>query len=244
LLSYGDDAVLSHLWAAALHGIRPGPPADVDVTPMRGRRRVQPGINLHRARALDTRDIAIVHGFRVTAVPRLLLDLTDVLPPREVERSLDEAIGLRRTTPRQVRAVLGRSPGRRGLPLLAELLDRDYTARTRSEFEDRMLSMIREAGLPHPQVNAAFGPFLVDFLWPEASYAVEADSRDWHSTVERQRRDRRKDRHLEEHGVQVRRVRWHELEEERLALAVEIASAVVARSAAQGLRPREPPDPR
>jgi very-short-patch-repair endonuclease len=82
------------------------------------------------------------------------------------------------------------------------------------------------ANLPHPQTNAEYGPFEIDFLWPEANYAVEADSLSWHFTIDRQRRDRRKDRYLRERGISVRRVRWYELAEERLARAVEIAGAV------------------
>lgn len=239
LLSYGDDAVLSHLWAAAVYGIRRGPPAAVDVTVPGAARDRQAGVSLHRARDLDAHDVALGQGLPVTSIPRLLLDLADVLPPREVERALDEAIGRRLTTPGNVRALAARSPGRRGLPLLDELLERDYTARTRSEFEERMLALIREARLPHPQVNAEFGPFEVDFLWPQARYAIEADSLSWHLTPERQRRDRRKDRYLAECGIRLRRVRWQELAEERLALAAEVAAALAA-GAADPVRARSP----
>ena len=183
-------------------------------------------------RAIDPRDVATRHDLRVTTVERALLDLADTEPPDDFERLFDEAIGLRKTTPARVRSLLDRSPGRHGVPLIAALLERDYTARTKKEFERRMLMFIREARLPHPKVNDPAGPFTLDFHWRAARFVVEADSRAWHSTRARQKQDARKDRYLHDRGIEVRRVRWWELEDEPLALAAELGAKIALRSAA------------
>ena len=46
---------------------------------------------------------------------------------------------------------------------------------TRSPLEHRLLPLIRQARLPEPQVNVWVGPYLVDFLWPQARLVVETD---------------------------------------------------------------------
>jgi very-short-patch-repair endonuclease len=207
-----------------------GPPATVDLLVERGRRRPQQRIRLHHPRNLDPRDLTIRHGLRTTTPERALLDLADRLDDRALERLLDEAVGARAASPTRIASLITRSAGRHGAPRLAALLQRDYTARTRGEFERRLLDVIRMARLPHPFANHPVGPFVVDFLWPDARYAVEADSRAWHSTHARQKRDAAKDRHLRDLGIEVRRVRWWELADEPHALVAEIATTLASRS--------------
>jgi very-short-patch-repair endonuclease len=241
LLSSNGDAVLSHLWSIAVHGVRRGPPAEVDLIGPRGVARSQPGIRLHEARRLDPRDVTIRHGLRTTTVERALLDLADTLAPNELERLLDEAIGLRKTTPPKLAALLARSPGRRGTGTLRELLERDYSVRTRQEFERRMLTFIRAIRVAHPRLNDPFGPYFLDFHWPAARYVIEADSRAWHSTRARQKQDAAKDRYLRDRDVEVRRVRFWELDDEPLALAAEVGATIAVRTLAP---PHRPPAPR
>lgn len=230
LLSAGEAAALSHLWSIAVHGVRRGPPAEVDLIAPHGTCRGQPGIHLHELRTWVPEDIEIRHGLRVTTLERALLDLADRHDVKDLERLFDESIGLRKTSPEKVRALLDRSPGRRGAPILQRFLERDYTARTKEEFERRLLRLIRAARLEHPRVNHPFGPFVLDFCWPRSRYAIEADSRAWHSTRARQKQDAAKDRYLKDHHIEMRRVRWWELEDEPLALAAEVSAQIATRT--------------
>jgi very-short-patch-repair endonuclease len=232
LLSVGDQAALSHLWSLAVHGVRVTLPAEIDLLVPRATCRPQAGIRLHRSRQLDKRDIETVHGLRVTTPERALLDLADTEPPNHLERLLDEAVGLRKTTPATIGAQLDRESGRRGEGAIRELLRRDYSARTREEFERRMLAFIRAIRVEHPLVNHPHGPFVLDFYWPRSRYVIEADSRAWHSTRAKQKRDAVKDRYLGDREIEVRRVRWWELEDEP-PLAAEVGASLAVRARAQ-----------
>jgi very-short-patch-repair endonuclease len=208
------------------------PSTEVDVLVAPGSTRAQPGIRLHTTRSLDPRDTTTRHGLRTTTVERALLDCADEIRGRELESLLDEAIGLRSTTPEKLRAQLARSRGRHGGPALEALLARDYTARTREEFERRTLAFLRATRLEHPLVNHRHGRWTLDFYWPRARFVVEADSRAWHSTVQRQKRDAAKDRDLARSDIEVRRLRWWELADEPLALAAELATTIARRTLA------------
>lgn len=89
---------------------------------------------------------------------------------------------------------------------LRTLLDGDRRpARTRSEPERLLLSVIRAAGLPEPLVNQSLGPWEVDLYWPDPGLVVEVDGYAAHSSPRAFERDRRKGAELEERGLTVRR---------------------------------------
>ncbi len=99
---------------------------------------------IHRAALPDT-DVTTKHGIPVTTPARTLIDLADVLPRRRLERALDEAAYLRLDV-----TDLQPRPGRRGSGTLAELIQRHDagTTRTRSDLEERMLSLLHRFRLP------------------------------------------------------------------------------------------------
>jgi hypothetical protein len=90
VLACGPGAVLSHVSAAALWGLRPSSAAVVDVTVPGTGARKRNGLRIHRARDLtgqtDTRD-----GIPVTTPARTVLDLAETLQRRPLERLLDQA---------------------------------------------------------------------------------------------------------------------------------------------------------
>jgi hypothetical protein len=87
----------------------------------------------------------------MTSPARTIIDLADVLPERELARLVDEAEvrGLARGA--EVLAAVERGGnGRRGSARLAEILRRsDGPALTRSEAEDRLLTLVACAGRPY-----------------------------------------------------------------------------------------------
>jgi hypothetical protein len=86
VLACGPDAALSHRSAAALWQIVPRWPSKPEVTAP-SKHRLE-GIHVHRSRHID----ATTHyGIRVTTPLRTLVDLADILPPKQLTRALNEA---------------------------------------------------------------------------------------------------------------------------------------------------------
>src|SRR5215210_3216599 len=85
VLACGPEAVLSHRDAAAHYGLRPDNRKVVEVTVPRRSARARPGIDAHVSRTLGPEDVACVDGIPCMSVARTLLDLGDVVGPRDVE---------------------------------------------------------------------------------------------------------------------------------------------------------------
>ena len=107
----GPGSVLSHTSGAALSDLRRSSSPIVHVTtPNRGSPR---GIRVHRVRSLHPDDVAVIDGVPVTSVARTLLDLADVLQPRQLIRAIEQAERLQIFDLRAVERLLARSRGRR-----------------------------------------------------------------------------------------------------------------------------------
>jgi very-short-patch-repair endonuclease len=131
-------------------------------------------------------------------------------------------------SPTKVRAAVARNPGRKGRGILGELADPARAVGvTREAAEERMLALIRAAGLQDPERNVAIGPYVVDFLWPDSRVIVEVDSYQWHSGPAAFKRDRRKHAYLTDRGHQVHRVTW-EMMNDPLPLIARLAHTVPA----------------
>ena len=76
---------------------------------------------------------------------------------------------------------------------------------TRSEAEERVLTLIRSARLTEPVVNARVAGYEVDFFWPQHRFALEVDGYRFHSARGAFERDRRKDNDLRRAGVRTMR---------------------------------------
>jgi Transcriptional regulator, AbiEi antitoxin/REase_MTES_1575 len=216
VLACGPGAVLSHRSAAALWGIRPTARSGIDVTaPARaGRRRA--GIDVHDAATLAASDVTRVDAIPCTTVPRTLLDLAAVLDRRALERAYDQAEVLRVLDSAAVEDLLARSPRRHGVAALRAVVQAAAPlALTRSELEERFLSICAAAGIPRPRVNAwvplVGGGVEVDFFWPAHRLIVETDGHRVHGTRHAFERDRRRDRRLLLAGWRVARFTWRQL---------------------------------
>jgi very-short-patch-repair endonuclease len=76
-----------------------------------------------------------------------------------------------------------------------------------------------------PQFNVWVAGHELDAYWPEARFALEIDGAETHHTAYAFHSDRRRDRALAAHGIQVNRVTWPDLKPE-LAEQIE---AILAR---------------
>jgi very-short-patch-repair endonuclease len=129
--------------------------------------------------------VETVAGFETTLLPRTLVDFAAVHDEWLLRRAWKEAEFLCRLDPDAIEAEVGNGSRRRGAPLVRKRL-RDAYPLTRPGMDLRsrkgellFLSVIRDAGLPMPEVNARvlIGRkwFLIDFYWRELGFAVEVD---------------------------------------------------------------------
>jgi hypothetical protein len=142
VLACGPDAALSHRSAGALWRILPRwhTPTEVTTPTKRG----HPGVHVHRSRHTD----ATTHyGIRVTTPARTLVDLADVLTPKQLTRALNEAQVQRLITPAELATLLTRYPGRRTAQLTPE------RGATRSTLEDDFVRFLKRHRLPLPELN-------------------------------------------------------------------------------------------
>jgi very-short-patch-repair endonuclease len=226
LLACAPMTVLSHRSAAVLWGLLPDAGC-IEVTVI-GRQTGSPkGVTVHRSRTLLARDVTVRDGLPVTSVARTLLDLAGFLKPRMLERAVDEALLTRLVRLAQLRDVINRAAGRRGAKTLKAIVQREGpTTRTRSRTEERFLALVRQAGLPAPEVNGRILGFEVDFLWRAERVALEIDTWDFHRTRNAFERDRRKGAVLSARGLSVVRATDTQLEEEPVAVVVRVAQTL------------------
>ncbi len=189
--------------------------------------RSRTGVIVHRSRTLLPRDVTIRNGLPVTSVARTLLDLAGVVKARLLEKAVDQALLTHLVTLAQLQDVLDRSIGRRGAKTLKAIVEREGpSTQTRSNPEERFLALVREAGLPAPEVNGRIQGYEVDFLWRSRRVALEIDSWGFHRTRNAFERDRLKGAHLSAAGLSVVRATDAQLDEEPVAVVVRIAQTL------------------
>jgi hypothetical protein len=226
VLACGPGAVLSHRSAALLRGIRreerKGEPVHVIAPNRRGRSPA--GIVAHRDGTLRPQDRTRWKGIPVTTVERTLVDLAGSEPIEALREAVGQAEQLRALNRDRLRALLRHCRGRRGVARLRLVLDevRSPANRTRSELERLFLRMCDRTGMSEPAVNALIEVeddlLEVDFVWPAARFAVEADSRRHHDTDTAFQTDRRRDQQLQLAGWRIARCTWEQVEREPRAL--------------------------
>jgi Protein of unknown function (DUF559) len=210
-LACGDGAVLSHRSAAAHWGLLRSEATRTDVTTPR-RRAANATIRLHGSRSLIACDTTTHHGIPITSVARTLLDLAATVRADRLERALAQAEHLQLYDHIAIAELLARANGHRGRKALTEATALDPKL-TRSEWEVRLLELVRAAALPEPLVNLALAapdhPRLeVDFCWPSHRLVVETDGWESHRTRAAFEADRRRDAALQADGWRVVRFTW------------------------------------
>ncbi|HEX6458015.1 MAG TPA: type IV toxin-antitoxin system AbiEi family antitoxin domain-containing protein [Thermoleophilaceae bacterium] len=220
VLAYGHEAVLGYRSAGHWRGFYRTARPDIDVVVPGRTKAKQPGIDLHLVRSLDPRDVTEHEGIPITTVPRTLLDLAEVLNPRQLKRAAEEADRMRLVDWAEVQELLERSPGRHGLKPLGSLLaDFDYEPLSRSEFEALFYDFCMDHGLPRPTMNAPILGYTVDAHWPGTNVIVELDSREFHLNAKAFEDDRKRDGDLLVAGYRVLRVTYRQLMREPKQLA-------------------------
>ncbi len=193
VLALGEGAVLSHVSAAALWGIRHSGSDRVHVTvPSGAGRTPRRGIVVHRSLTLGPADVDEHNAIPVTSVSRTLLDLAGVLTPTRLERAIEQSLALWLFDLRAVHAVLAANPRRPGATTLAEIVARihDEPSLTRRELEKLMLDLCDSHHIERPEVNVVVDDYEVDFLWRTHRLIVETDGLQWHGTPPALERDR------------------------------------------------------
>jgi hypothetical protein len=207
VLAAGEGAVLSHLAAAKLWEVwRRRIPAGIDVT-VPANRRNRAGVRVHRTRNLDPRDVTTHDGIPVTAVPRLLVDLSSVLTAPQLANVIHEAAFRDRFDLEATRQAAERATGRHTLDTLDAALNAHLSgsAGTRSALEDQFLAQTLANEMPEPLVNTKVANVEVDFHWPDRNLCVEIDG-PGHRRPRTQAEDRIRDAKLRAAGHDVVRL--------------------------------------
>ena len=208
-------AVLSHRDAAGLHGIRPANHARIDITTT-GRAGDHTGIEVHRTRVLDARDVTTVKGIRTTSLARTLVDLASVVPKDHLKKALRRADDLRTLDVRELGDAMAKTktrsgPGRRALRTALQEHEALATTLTRSSLEDAFQQLIDRHDLPKPQTNVCIEGIEVDTLWREPRLVVELDGWAHHRQRDAFQRDRSRDAALMRAGYRVLRLTHHDV---------------------------------
>ena len=230
VLACGEGAALSHRCATRLHELIAWHPGRPSVSIPAARRARPDGIAVHRIQVIDP---IVVDAIPCTPVARTIIDMAAISRRRTLEKIIEEAHVLGLFDLRAIERTLEGIARPRGVRLLRAVLAefRPGTTLTRSELEEAMLALCRQAGLPAPVANghvALLGDTLVkvDFQWPGTRVIVETDSNRYHATHPKRRRDRAKDRALQLAGWVVLRIPEEDLAERPRSLVTEIATAL------------------
>jgi hypothetical protein len=172
VLSCGPTAVLSHLSALALYGLR-YPPPHIHVTVPGKRRANRDKPRLH-SDTLEPHEITIVEAIPTTTVARARLGASPDLDDAQLTKTVEQADRMHLFNINDVRIALAAHPGAPGTAKLKAIVA-TYTlpAPTRSELEREFRELIDRPGIPPPLINSLVEGFEVDFCWPRAKLIVE-----------------------------------------------------------------------
>lgn len=215
LTTCGKATALSHVTAGRFHGW-PLDDVEDDRIHLSTTRAIQSraDIVVHRTRHLDRVDLFHTRPFRVTTIPRTLVDLADVL-------EWDTFRALADSRPRlDVRAIAraqARCPKRPGSPLVTRLIEAD-DAHTKSEFERRFLRFVTAHDFPRPDLlNEWVAGHKADCVYrfrdgrSPRGLVVELDGRAYHERRAQMRADRHRDTDYQLAGYLILRLVWDDL---------------------------------
>ena len=231
LLACGEGAFLSHRSAAFVWGMRKIAPATVEITVVGRSRASRKGIRVHRIRAIDDREVRHHEGLWVSSPARAVLEVAAVAPGELVD-VIDEGLARRVLDRRELERVLARNRPCRGAARLAALLgDETAMAITRSKAEKAFLRLMRDAGLPRPEVNVEFGSYVPDFMWRRERLIVELDSPTFHGGPGAFQNDREKDLFYRDARFDVLRFTREHVVHEPARVLVRVVRALPRRAA-------------
>jgi Protein of unknown function (DUF559) len=143
-------------------------------------------------------------------VSRTLLDLAAILPARLVQSAYEEAAGLGQFDVAELRDLLARSQGKKGVRVLRRICEVDpgFAARLRSELERMFRDLVGGSDTPMYEPNHVLHGYEVDAYWPEARLIVELDGRSFHTSAFAAERDDTKTAELRLAGYEVLRLTY------------------------------------
>jgi hypothetical protein len=133
-----------------------------------GPRRAKRPFTIHQA-DLPPVDRAVIDEIPVTSLSRTILDIAVTSPQQTVGRYIERAEDAKVFDLREMRPLLERAKGHRGVAKVQAALDSYRPKRkfTRSGLERRFLEVVREAGLPEPAMNLFVAGHELDAYWEE-----------------------------------------------------------------------------
>ncbi len=235
VLAAGRTACASHLTAGALLWKLDGLSAPGIELSVGDRRDLAiDGVVVHRPRTLFTTDRTKIGPIPVTTPSRTIIDVASLVDERTLEVALDDALRRRLIRRRSLANRIGATPphGRKGIGSLRRLLSERSGPVTESALETKFIQLVRDAGLPRPQlqyeVRGRDGSFVarVDFAYPEAKLAVEIDGYAFHEGRKQWDNDRARQNALVDLGWTVLRFTKTDLMDRKLQVAVSIEKAL------------------
>jgi hypothetical protein len=217
----GADTVISHTSAAVVHGL---PLWSVPLDRVHATRNRVSGarrsgvVQLHAA-ALDPHEVTVVGGLLVTTVARTVGDLGRLLPFDRALVPADGALHQRLVTRDELVEMLGRRPRRpRNAAARRVVAFAHGGAETPGETRSRVA--IRRAGLPAPVLQHAVIGTRTDFYWEEFRTVGEFDGKIKYGRLLRPGQEpgdvvfaeKRREDALRDHGLEVVRWVWDELD--------------------------------
>lgn len=236
LLSLGPSSAISHGTAAGLHGlvtlepdglVHAVIPHDMDPQPARG-------VIRHRSRQLDSIDVTMVRGLRITTPERTLLDIAASMTTWKLEAIVLQMRQRGQLDSEAVREQLDRRPTLKGAGRVRAAMETLQVDGSDSILERRVRTLLVEAGLsptttPHP-VRCGHRNLMVDLAFPVQRVAVECDGFAYHSAPAAFERDRQRWSLLRQAGWTVIWVTWRRLHERPNDVVAEVGRAVRSRS--------------
>ncbi|WP_354701381.1 hypothetical protein DSM112329_01695 [Paraconexibacter sp. AEG42_29] len=230
LWSCGEDDVLSHFTAAAYHGWRiEASDGRVHVSTT-AETTTRTDLAVHRVKTLPRRDVFRSDPYRVTTIPRTLVDLADVMTWPDYRALADSLPSLHLGA---IRGAQQRAPNRSGRGRVRRLTEAD-DAHTKSEFERRYLRFSRAHGLPLPdELNVKRAGHKADCVYrTPRQLIVELDGRAYHERRDQMRADRRRDFDYQVEGFLILRLVWDDLHRDSAAATADRVRKMLAIAAA------------
>ena len=194
ILACGEGTVVSHQTAADEWGLVASASPKIHVSvPTPGGRKRHHDVIIHRRPHLPEVSKTQRGPLTLTTREQTLLDIAHTTKPHRLRKAIDRADQRRLLDHTTLTSMAtSRQPGAKKL---RQALQAPPTP-TRSEFEDAFLDLCDEHQIPRPLINHPIGPYIADFLWPDANLIVETDGFNDHGTRDAFKADRRRDVHL------------------------------------------------
>ena len=236
-LATGPQCVVCLEAAAAIHGLTNFGLGRIVLFTPHGDHHWHRLCEMRQSTDIRPEHVEVVRGLRVTTVARTLCDLARFVGEQRLAVAVEDAhiSGACRLDELQLLLDELRRPGKRGMKLVAKILAERGPGFVPSEswLERRLLSILKDAGLPRPRVQAPLPwrpdlPQRTDALYEREQVLLEADGRRWHVRVDQMATDRRRDREALNHGWRPYRFVYQELKYEPTIVVQTVRDALAA----------------